>query len=101
MINIDELKPILSELLGDREDQATFIERITALDKPSETPANSDDAIKELNKQWEERFRNAFFKNEGLENKQETKQYNSPAGGDTPAPEQPLTYEALFTKKGE
>lgn len=100
MIDLNELKPILGELLGEREDQANFIERITALDKPTETAPNND-AINELNKQWEQRFRNAFFKNEGLENKQETKQYNSPAGGDTPAPEQPLTYEALFTKKGE
>lgn len=101
MINIDELKPILSEILGDREDQAGFIERITALDKPVETQSTNDDAIKELNKQWETRFRNAFFKNEGVENKTETKQYNEPAGGESPTPEQPLKYEDLFTKKGE
>lgn len=100
MINIDELKPILSEILGEREDQAAFIERITAIDKPVEPPQNNDDAIKELNKQWEQRFRNAFFKND-TETKQETKTYNEPAGGETPAPEQPLKYDDLFKPKGE
>lgn len=58
MINLDELKPILSELLEGREDGADYIERVSGLDKPVEVDRSEIDA---LNKSWNDRYMATFF----------------------------------------
>lgn len=58
MINLDELKPILSELLDGREDGADYIERVSGLDKPVEVDRSEIDA---LNKSWNDRYMATFF----------------------------------------
>lgn len=58
MINLDELKPILSELLDGRDDQADYIDRVASLDKPVEVDRSEIDA---LNKSWNDRYMAAFF----------------------------------------
>lgn len=58
MINIDELKPILEELIEGREDSADIIEQVSALDKPVEVDRSEIDA---LNASWNDRFKKAFF----------------------------------------
>lgn len=100
MIDINELKPILSDILGEREDTASIIERITAIDKPSDTPpADYEARITELNSQWEKRFKDTFFKPQATN--EQAKSFNEPAGGEPEATKEPtLTYDGLF-KKGE
>lgn len=99
MINLDELKPILSEILGDREDQASIIERVTAIDKPVDTPpADYQKQIDELNKSWEKRFKDTFFKPAEKQDTPEQKTYDNPAGGQSDVSEPKLTYDNLFTK---
>ena len=58
MINLDELKPILGELLEGREDGADYIDRITGLDKEVEVDRSEIDA---LNKSWNDRYMATFF----------------------------------------
>lgn len=97
MINLEELKPILSDILGDREDTASIIERITAIDKPVDTPpADYQKQIDDLNKSWEKRYRDTFFK--PADKSEETKTYENPAGGQSDVTEPKLTYDNLFTK---
>ena len=62
MIKMDELKPILEELLEGREDSADYIEKVTVLDKPVEVDRSEIDA---LNASWNERFKKAFFGERG------------------------------------
>lgn len=97
MINLDELKPILSELLDAREDGADYIERVTALDKPVEVDRSE---IDELNASWNERFKRAFFGEE----KAETIDERIPEGEEVKEERdedydgEDLKYEDLFEK---
>lgn len=56
MIDIEELKPILSEILTD-ENSVDIIEKIQAIDKPGVTQADLD----KLDNEWKERYRKAFL----------------------------------------
>ena len=58
MIELNELKPILGELLEGREDGADYIDRITGLDKEVEVDRSEIDA---LNKSWNDRYMATFF----------------------------------------
>lgn len=58
MINLDELTPILSELLEGREDGADYIDRIKGIDKEVEVDRSEIDA---LNKAWNDRYMATFF----------------------------------------
>lgn len=101
MINLDDLKPILSDILGEREDTASIIERITAIDKPIEPQSTDAQAqIDALNASWEKRFRDTFFKPAEPNKAPETKQYDNPAGAETNvnAETTNFTFDALFTK---
>ena len=99
MINLDELKPILEELLDGRDDSADVIERVTVLDKPVEVDRSEIDA---LNASWNDRFKKAFF-GEKAENIDETipsvsvdaEVKNENYDGED------LTYDKLFTEVKE
>lgn len=58
MINLDELTPILGELLEGREDGADYIDRIKGIDKEVEVDRSEIDA---LNKAWNDRYMATFF----------------------------------------
>lgn len=60
MINLDELTPILGELLEGREDGADYIDRIKGIDKEVEVDRSEIDA---LNKAWNDRYMATFFGN--------------------------------------
>ena len=64
MINLDELKPVLEELLEGREDSADYIERVAGLDKEVEVDRSEIDA---LNASWNDRFKKAFFGEKGAD----------------------------------
>lgn len=64
MINLDELKPILEELLDGRDDSADYIERVAGLDKEVEVDRSEIDA---LNASWNDRFKKAFFGEKGAD----------------------------------
>ena len=51
MIDINELKPILNEILTD-ENSVDVIEKIQAIDKPGVTQADLD----KLDNEWKERY---------------------------------------------
>lgn len=64
MIDIEELKPILSGLLEGREDSADVIAQITEIDKPYDKGYTEDDLnsrISSINDEWNEKFKKAFF----------------------------------------
>lgn len=68
MIDLNELKPILEGLDID----ASVIQNIIAIDKEPE-PSDSSKEVNELkaqldqtNKDWEEKFKKAFFSGEGI-----------------------------------
>lgn len=100
MINLEELKPILSELLDGRDDSADYIERVSGLDKEVEVDRSEIDA---LNASWNDRFKKAFFGEKGAsmdesipkveEVKDETVDENYDG--------EDLTYDKLFEKVEE
>ena len=93
MVNMDDLKPILEELLDGREDSADYIERVTVLDKPVEVDRSEIDA---LNASWNERFKKAFF-GEKAESIDETIPSVSEDAKDDSYDGEDLTYEKLFS----
>lgn len=65
MIDIEELKPILNDILTD-ENSVDVIERIQAIDKPGVTQVDLD----KLDNEWKERYRKAFLTALKLRNRQ-------------------------------
>ena len=64
MIVLDELKPVLEEILVGRDDIADVIDRVASLDKAEdETKLESAiaDAVAENDKKWNERYMQTFF----------------------------------------
>ena len=64
MIVLDELKPVLEEILTGRDDIADVIDRVASLDKAEdETKLESAiaDAVAENDKKWNERYMQTFF----------------------------------------
>lgn len=102
MILMDELKPILEPLLNE-ENSADIIQQITAIDK------NEDDLTgsirKKIDAEWNEKFKKAFFNNEGIPvtEKPKTEDVVSDISEDkeTNEPEPPHKFEDLFTQEGE
>ena len=94
MINLEQLKPILEPLNLD----ATTIESIQALDTPyddSEEVQNLKNEIDRINNDWNERFKNAFFKGTGIPHDHEgevTEQVDEQSTDET----KDMTYESLF-----
>lgn len=92
MIDMNKLKPIIEPLLND-ENAVDVIEQIQAIDEPGVTQSDIDN----LNKQWSERFRKAFF------NGETTDEAGAPvAENNDPAEEveeEPQKYEDLFSEE--
>lgn len=95
MINLDELKPILEGL----DLSADTIEAIQGLDK--EVVDNSDEIARlqgeldNVNNSWNERFKAAFFRGEGIPHDHEsevTEQLDEQAGTEAG----PTSFEDLF-----
>lgn len=92
MIDINELKPILEPLLSG-DDTADIIDRIREIDRPGVTQADLDN----LNKEWTERYRKAFF--EGPDNSV-TGNHDSEQQAEEQAGEhEKTTFEDLFSSE--
>lgn len=92
MIDINELKPILEPLLSG-DDTADVIDRIREIDRPGVTQADLDN----LNKEWTERYRKAFF--EGPDNSV-TGNHDSEQQAEEQAGEnEKTTFEDLFSSE--
>lgn len=64
MIVLDELKPVLEEILTGRDDIADVIDRVASLDKAedeSKLESAIADAVAENDKKWNERYMQTFF----------------------------------------
>lgn len=95
MINLDELKPILEPL----NLSADTIEAIQGLDRQvndgSEEIARLTGELDRVNTEWNNRFKAAFFKGEGIPHDHEPEvdaQVDEQTGTETA----PTTYEELF-----
>jgi len=100
MINLDELKPILEPLLTD-ENSADIISQIQAIDKPSDV--DTEEIKKQLNAEWNEKFKKAFLENAGVP---ETKTSTDEPSSDVPESSKeednsPKTFDDLFKVKKE
>lgn len=94
MIDINELKPILSEILTD-ENSVDIIEKIQAIDKPGVTQADLD----KLDKEWKERYRKAFFDGVEIENQADGNADDDSDGIEED--EEKMNYEDLFSNESE
>ena len=95
MINLDELKAVLEPL----DLSAETIEAIMGLDKEvndgSEEIARLTSELDRVNTEWNDRFKAAFFKGEGVPHDHEPEvdaQVDEQTGTETA----PTTYEELF-----
>lgn len=95
MIDIEELKPILSEILTD-ENSVDIIERIQAIDKPGVTQADLD----KLDNEWKERYRKAFFDGVEIE-KQADGNADDDSDGIEEDEKEKMNYEDLFSNESE
>ena len=102
MINLEELKPILEPLLTE-ENSADVISQIQAIDRSVED--TSEEIKKQLNAEWNEKFKKAFLENAGVP---ETKSSNpdepssaDPNTSDIEEPSKPKTFDDLFTTNKE
>lgn len=93
MINIEELKPILSEILTD-ENSVDIIEKIQAIDKPGATQADLD----KLDNEWKERYRKAFFDGVEIEKQADS---NADDASDDIEEDEKMNYEDLFSNESE
>lgn len=100
MINLDELKPILEPL----NLTADTIEAIQSLDREvndgSEEIARLTSELDRVNREWNSRFKTAFFKGEGIPHDHEpevTVQVDEQTDTETA----PTTYEELFEVEEE
>lgn len=92
MIDLNELKPILEKLDVD----ASVIESVIAIDKEVEPSDNSKEVeelkaqLEQTNKDWNEKFKKAFFSGEGIP---EVNSVTTPNIISTPeVEEKPLTF---------
>lgn len=93
MIDINELKPILNDILTD-ENSVEVIEKIQAIDKPGVTQADLDN----LDKEWKERYRKAFF--DGVDIEEQARE-NADEDGDDVEEKEKMNYEDLFSESEE
>ena len=98
MINLDELKSILEPL----DLSAETIEAIIALDKEvndgSEEIARLTGELESKDKEWNDRFKAAFFKGEGIPHDHEP-EVTAQVDEQTGTEEAPTTYEELFSEE--
>ena len=94
MIDIEELKPILSEILTD-ENSVDIIEKIQAIDKPGVTQADLD----KLDNEWKERYRKAFF--DGVEIEKQADRNADDDDSDDIEEDEKMNYEDLFSNESE
>lgn len=92
MIQLDDLKPIIEPLLTE-ENTADIIDKIKAIDKEP-SPQQESEAVAEVNRQWAERYRKAFF--EGVTQEQEDKQKQEQNEPEKEEDEGPTKFEDLF-----
>lgn len=92
MIYLDDLKPILEPLLNE-ENSADIIDQIKAIDKEP-SPQQESDAVAEVNRQWAERYRKAFF--EGVTQEQEDQKKQEEDKPEEQEEEKPAKFEDLF-----
>lgn len=92
MIDIEELKPILSEILTD-ENSVDIIEKIQAIDKPGVTQADLD----KLDNEWKERYRKTFFDGVEIEKQADG---NADDNSDD-IEEEKMNYNDLFSEESE
>lgn len=95
MINLDELKPILEPL----NLSADIIEAIQGLDKDvidnTDEIARLQSELDNINNSWNERFKAAFFKGEGIPHDHEP-EVTAQVDEQTDTETGPTTYEELF-----
>lgn len=94
MIDINELKPILNDILTD-ENSVEVIEKIQAIDKPGVTQADLDN----LDKEWKERYRKAFF--DGVDIEEQAHENAGEDGDDIEEEKEKMNYEDLFSESEE
>ena len=92
MIDINELKPILEPLLSG-DDTADVIDRIREIDRPGVTQADLDN----LNKEWTERYRKAFF--EGPDNSVTGNHASEQQAEEQAGESEKTTFEDLFSSE--
>ena len=103
MIKLDDLKTVLQNLNLD----ADTIEAIQGLDKEDDSESEIkrlNDELKKVNDEWNQRFRDAFFKGEGIPHDHEgevTEQVDEQAGDDEKDDGLATTVEELFGNKEE
>lgn len=93
MIDIEELKPILNDILTD-ENAVDVIEKIQAIDKPGITQADLD----KLDNEWKERYRKAFFDGVEIEKQADG---NADDASDDIEEDEKMNYEDLFSNESE
>ena len=93
MIDIEELKPILNDILTD-ENSVDVIERIQAIDKPGVTQADLD----KLDNEWKERYRKAFFDGVEIEKQADG---NADDNSDGIEEDEKMNYEDLFSDESK
>ena len=94
MIDINELKPILNDILTD-ENSVEVIEKIQAIDKPGVTQADLDN----LDKEWKERYRKAFF--DGVDIEGQEREHAEEDSEDIEEETEKMNYEDLFSESEE
>lgn len=98
MINLDDLKSILEPL----DLSAETIEAIIGLDKEvndgSEEIARLTGEIERIDNEWNDRFKAAFFKGEGIPHDHEP-EVTAQVDGQTGTEKEPTTYEELFSEE--
>ena len=94
MIDINELKPILNDILTD-ENSVEVIEKIQAIDKPGVTQGDLD----KLDKEWKERYRKAFF--DGVDIEEQAREHAEEDSDDIEEEKEKMNYEDLFSESEE
>lgn len=95
MINLEELKPILEPLISERDDASAIIESIQALDKDVEFDRT------EIDKEWNERFKRAFFGDKGATMKDEPPKDEPEEVNEPEDEEEEIKVDDLFVEEKE
>lgn len=90
MIDLSELKPVLEEVIKEREDAAEIIDKIQALDTHS-SEADIESAVAAKDAEWRERYTKTFFNGTQEPAPQEPQEPQEPEED-----EEDETYEGLF-----
>lgn len=94
MIQLEDLKPIIEPLLNE-DNTADIIDQIKAIDKEP-SPQQESEAVAEVNRQWAERYRKAFFEGISQEEKDQQKHEEESKEENKEEEEKPSKFEDLF-----